>query len=136
MIVLLCEYYETPMIDEEKAADLFIEFGRSHGAFSMVRGERPIIDDHDAAVDFMLTDDTGMDSYDHSAVLRNFPLSLYFKGRSASEIAESLKAHLDGNGFATEPAPQPLPNGNLRVMPSVFVWQKGQDVEVTVHDLN
>lgn len=60
------------MIDEEQAADLLIEFGRSHGAFSMVRGDRPVIDDYDASIEFVLSDDTGMDTYDHNSHFRHF----------------------------------------------------------------
>lgn len=124
------------MIDEEKAADLFIEFGRSHGAHNMVRGDRPVIDDYDASVEFVLSDDTGMDTYDHNSNFRNFPLSLHFRGRSALEVAGQLKAHLDGHGFATDAAPSQQVTGAYRVMPSVFVRQVGEDVEVSAHNLN
>ena len=124
------------MLDEEQAADLLIEFGRSHGAFSMVRGDRPVIDDYDASIEFVLSDDTGMDTYDHNSHFRHFPLSLHFRGKSAADIASGLKAHLDTGGLSTHDAPEIMPNGSYRVRPAVFVRQNGSDVEVTAHNFN
>ena len=121
--------------EEERAADLLVEFGRSHGAFNMVRGDRPVIDDYEAALDFVLTDDSGMDSYDHNSQFTNFPLALHFKAQNAEAIAGLLKTHLDAHGFTTDEAPSLQTSGAYRVMPSVFVRQRGQDVEVTAHQV-
>lgn len=120
---------------EDRAASLFITFGRSHGAVTMVQGQRRIIDDLDEGVDFMLSDDTGMDTYDHNAPNESFPLSLHFKGRTAQDVAEGLKAVLDAHGFSTDESPSVTPNGRLRVMRNVFVHQRDQDVFVEVPNM-
>lgn len=121
--------------DEDKVADLFIDFGRSHGAMTMTQGQKRIIDDYDEALDFVLSDDTGMNSYEHNAPNEAFPLSLHFRGRSLQDVATDLKAVLDQHGFATEETPSATPNGGLRVMRNVFVHQRNQDVFVEVPNM-
>lgn len=123
------------MVDEDRVANLFIDFGRSHGAMTMTQGQKRIIDDYDEALDFVLSDDTGMNSYEHNAPNEAFPLSLHFRGRTVEDIAADLKAVLDQHGLSTEDTPSPLPNGGLRVMRNVFIRQQHQDVFVEVPNM-
>lgn len=120
---------------EEVFASLFISFGRSNGAESMIQGQRRVIDDLNESVDYALSDDTGMNAYEFNASNDPFPLSLYFKNRSAQDIAQGLKSVLDLNGFKTEDTPVSIEEGKFRVMPFVFVENHAGGVLVSVPDL-
>lgn len=78
---------DTYSTEEDRAASLFIAFGRKNGALTMVQGQRRIIDDFDEGVDFVLSDDTGMDSYDFNAPNEAFPLSLSISADGAPKTS-------------------------------------------------
>ncbi len=114
-------------------ADLLIEFGRKHGANSMIQGGKRIIDDLDEAVEYVISDDTGMNSYEHGSANSDFPIALQFNAHTPQDIAQALKTLLDDHGLQTETEPVALGNNKFRVMPNVFVSASvagGTSVEV------
>lgn len=123
-------------MDQTQAADLFVEFGRENKA-DIMRGGSRIIDDFDEALDYVLSDDTGMNGWDNGPV-GDFPVELRIDNVTFDDIAEKLKGILEQNGFELFDEPVEDTLGSVRIAQHVslqpYKYQYRSGVNVKIQD--
>ncbi|MGH1456576.1 MAG: hypothetical protein ACRBDI_07335 [Alphaproteobacteria bacterium] len=123
-------------MDSTSFADLAKAFGKQNGAKSIVQNGEPVIDDLEEAVDYLISDDTGMNAFDFNGGNSDFPITLHFnKDKSAEDIARGLADRLSQANILTGDGPVQLEDDMWRVMPNVFVRESNIGVDVNIPDL-
>ncbi len=124
-------------MDATTTADLFVEFGREHKA-DIMRGGSRIIDDLDEALDYVLSDDTGMNGWDNRP-LGDFPVELRIDNVTFDDIAAKLADTLEQNGFELFDEPVEDTLGNVRIAQHVslqpYKYQYRSGVNIKIQDV-
>tara|TARA_B100001989_G_C24546125_1_gene470909 strand:- start:2256 stop:2672 length:417 start_codon:yes stop_codon:yes gene_type:complete len=96
---------------ESALAQAVIKWANEHGASSIFQNGQKIINEIDVAVDNVIADDTGMNSYDSQGFNKSFlPLVIEFSAEAgnANQLALELKGIFDSLGVKTENTPTPI----------------------------